>query len=324
MVTSDRPEWHKNLPFGLPDDFDFACIRTEHDAMLLMAALPNRDRGEAALGLLKALGAPLEKHVVYSGLLRAWDHDHREVLSAFGDPQAFANALRKVAQPSGRNKPVRAWRGVSSPHAAYGISWTTDRDVACWFAMRFRDHRRSPLVFVADIPPALIIAEHDERAEREILVDFGKLHWECVVLATAVLRGSRSSLTSTTAISSRRSTLSTIGSSPLSGTRTRRMQKEQFNHPGYRQVPGSWARKSAPSRRGMPPDRPGATPTRRKSNCVRSGWKPSADRRSRRRPSASALMAGWAGWRSSATAARRGRACRLTRSADRATRRSGS
>jgi hypothetical protein len=187
MVTSDRPEWHRNLPFGLPDDFDFACIRTEHDAWLLMVALPNRDRGEAALGLVKALGAPLEKRVVYSGLLTAWDHDHREVLSAFGGPQAFANALRKVAKPSGRKRPVRGWRGVSSPHAAYGISWTTDRDVACWFAMRFRDHRfrdhhRSPLVFVADIPPALIITEHDERAEREILVDPGQLDWECVGL----------------------------------------------------------------------------------------------------------------------------------------------
>jgi hypothetical protein len=190
MVTSDRPEWHTSLPFGLPDDFDFACIRTERDALLLMVTLPNRDRGKAALGLVKALGAPLEKRVVYSGLMTAWDHDHREVLSAFGDPQAFANALRKVAEPSGRNRPVRAWRGVSSPHAAYGISWTTDRDVACWFAMRFRDHHRSPMVFVADIPPALIIAEHDERAERELLVDPDELSWERVVLDDGSAEGS--------------------------------------------------------------------------------------------------------------------------------------
>jgi len=97
---------------GLPDDFNFACIRCERDAELLMGTLPNRDRGEAAVGLFRALGAPLDKRVVYSGLLAAWDHDHCEVLSAFGDQQAFADALRTVAEPSSRKKPVQAWRGI--------------------------------------------------------------------------------------------------------------------------------------------------------------------------------------------------------------------
>jgi hypothetical protein len=127
---------------------------------------------------------------------------------------------------------------------------------------------------------------------------------------------------STTAISSRRSTLSTIGSSPLTGTRTRRMQKEQFNRPGYRQVlahptasfcssaAGPGARKPAPGRRAKPPERRNVTPTGPMPTCGRSAWKPSADRLSRRRPSASLSTAASAGLRSSAIAARRGRACR--------------
>jgi hypothetical protein len=170
-MNADRPEWCKRLQFGLPDDFDFGLIRTEDDAEWLMLVLPNRYRGVAALRLYEALGARRDKRIVYSGLMSAWDHDHGKVLAAFDDEQVFADALRKVAKPFRRKRPVRAWRGVSSPHAAYGISWTTDRDVACWFAMRFRDCHSSPLVFVADISPDFIITEHNERFERELLVN---------------------------------------------------------------------------------------------------------------------------------------------------------
>jgi hypothetical protein len=182
-MNADRPEWCKRLLFGLPDDFDFGLIRTEDDAELLMQVLPNRDRGVAALRLFEALGARRDKHVVNSGLMEAWDHDHGGVLAAFGDEQGFADALRTVAKPFRRKRPVRAWRGVSSPQAAYGISWTTDRDVACWFAMRFRDCHSSPLVFVADISPDFIITEHNERSERELLVDpLALAEWVRVVL----------------------------------------------------------------------------------------------------------------------------------------------
>jgi hypothetical protein len=70
-VELDRPAWLENLSFGLPRDFDFTCTRNQHEAMSLIWALPNSDRGEAAVGLFKALGAPLDKRVVYSGLVAA-------------------------------------------------------------------------------------------------------------------------------------------------------------------------------------------------------------------------------------------------------------
>jgi hypothetical protein len=176
-MNADRP-----VLFGLPDDFDFGLIRTKDDAMSLIWMLPNRDRGVAALRLFQALGAPLDKQVVYCGLMSAWEHDHDAVLSAFGDEHAFASALRTVAPPFRRKRPLWAWRGVSSPQAAYGISWTTDRDVACWFAMRFRECHNSPLVFVANMPSHVIITEHKARSEGELLVDPDELCWLRVVL----------------------------------------------------------------------------------------------------------------------------------------------
>src|SRR5271156_3640579 len=139
------------LVFGLPADFDFTTVRTVEQACRMLAALPNGDRGDAALGIWKARAVVRDK-VAFRALIEAWDHDHREVAQAFGGEAEFAEALRAVAPPlklpPGRPRReaklggVFLFRGVLVPpnHEAanhgYGIAWTFERDIAAWFAMR--------------------------------------------------------------------------------------------------------------------------------------------------------------------------------------------
>lgn len=163
-----RPAWADHLLFGLPSDFDISVVRTVGDAATLISTLPNRYRGEGAKNLYehrKIVG----KRVTYRGLIVAWEHDHREVISAFGSEKKLAAALRNVSPPSKRKKPVRAWRGINNIKGAFGMSWTTDRDIACWFAMR--SNRPAPSVLVCDLYPQAIVAEHNGRRECELIVD---------------------------------------------------------------------------------------------------------------------------------------------------------
>jgi hypothetical protein len=132
--------------------------------------LPNCDRGKAAKSLYERRQILGEK-VAHSGLIQAWEHDHVEVITAFGGGSEFAQALRTVSPPSKRKRLVRAWRGVSDLAAAYGLAWTTDRDTACWFAMRHYERHQTPFVFFCDLSPDVIVAEHKGRGEHELIVD---------------------------------------------------------------------------------------------------------------------------------------------------------
>jgi hypothetical protein len=68
-----------NLPFGLPPDFDFTAIRTPADALRLIGTLPNRDRGEAALGVWN-VRATVGNKVAYRALMVTIDIINREWL----------------------------------------------------------------------------------------------------------------------------------------------------------------------------------------------------------------------------------------------------
>jgi hypothetical protein len=166
-----------SLACGLPHDFDFTVIRNTEDAESLVWTLPNSDRGKAARGLYrgrKVIGCD----VVFAGMMAAWEHDHNHVAHAFGSSIAFALALKAVAPPHGRTETLRAWRGILPANeqlqdATFGPSWTTDRDIAAWFAMRFyfnQDGARRPFVYCADFEPDDIVAFNDSRNEAEVIV----------------------------------------------------------------------------------------------------------------------------------------------------------
>jgi hypothetical protein len=174
------PTWEDRLHYGLPSNFDFSVVKTVDDAMTLLSALPNSDRGEAAKSLYDYPN--VGKRVAYRGLILAWEHDHRELIDAFGSEEELAAALRDVSPPSKRKKPVKAWRGIKNIEGAFGMSWTTDRDIACWFAMRGFEHRPTPSVLVCDLYPHVIVAEHNGRGECELIVDPTELNYQDVFL----------------------------------------------------------------------------------------------------------------------------------------------
>lgn len=153
--------------------------------MLQMGALPNADRGTAALKLYEAREV-VGNGVAYQGIMAAWDHDHGHVLAAFGDDQCFADCLSEVAPPLDLPNPVRLWRGVEitkdedPAYAASGVSWTRSRDVASWFAFRFSKPR--PFVFRVDLDSCCVIAVHHHRGEREVLVNPEAVRWAAVML----------------------------------------------------------------------------------------------------------------------------------------------
>jgi hypothetical protein len=166
VKNNEAPSWRDDLCLGLPNNFDFANIKTADDAFDLIVTLPNRHRGIAARGLYE------HRHIVgnrvaFSGFIKAWNHDHTRVNSAFG---GNIPAVLRELNPSRKKKAsVIAWRGVDDLDAIQGFSWTTDRDVACFFAIR--SPRNTPFLLRYEFQPEDILARYNGRSEHELIVD---------------------------------------------------------------------------------------------------------------------------------------------------------
>jgi hypothetical protein len=173
-----KRSWLECLQFGLPAEFDFAVLRTPDDAARLVARLPSCDRGDAARIIFDQAGR-LDSSVAHRVLLEAWLHDHDRVLKAFDDEMGFdtiCKAFRKLAAPTTRR--IRVWRGCTRAGGWYGLSWTLNRDCACWFATRAGN--ASPFVYVCDVEPSMIAAEYNEQSEHEVIVDIDGVHGVCL------------------------------------------------------------------------------------------------------------------------------------------------
>lgn len=140
----------------------------------LCAALNNDLRGQVAVAMWRAK-VPREAFQMYLGL--AWDHDHERVIDAAKTRRNLSHMFRYAAFPPSAELPeiVTLWRGTSRltfDEAKTGYSWTTDRDTACWFAMR-NSHLKnfhSPLVLTSDAPKTDVALFHDERREKEVVL----------------------------------------------------------------------------------------------------------------------------------------------------------
>ena len=105
--------------------------------------------------------APMD---VYRYLLRwSWLSSWRALYDAVGDDLSVVHLFMRAnfEIPNSMGQTVKAYRGtcgISPEHAAFGMSWTLDRDVACHFAHVWnRDGTLGPLVIEADIPRAHIL-----------------------------------------------------------------------------------------------------------------------------------------------------------------------
>ena len=141
-------------------------------AFSLSIALPDADRGAVAVGMWRAK-VPREAFRAYFSCV--WMHDHRHVIEAAQTRRRLAYLFRYAAFPLPDALPdvVRVWRGTSKlsiAESSKGYSWTTNRDIACWFAMRFADSNGSPLVLAADVPKTDIALFTDDRSESEAVL----------------------------------------------------------------------------------------------------------------------------------------------------------
>jgi hypothetical protein len=141
-------------------------------AFSLSCALGNAKRGDAAV-LLWLAKAPVPAFRVF--LQSVWEHDHRHVSAAAGKRVNLEAMFRYAAfsLPEDIPETVTVWRGTSAlprAQAVRGVSWTLDRDLACWFAMRFADRNGSPLLLTARVPRSEILLYTDERSEREAVI----------------------------------------------------------------------------------------------------------------------------------------------------------
>jgi hypothetical protein len=59
--------------------------------------------------------------------------------------------------------------GFRLKQAVRGYSWTLNRNVACWFAIRFAEENGSALVLTAEVPRKQIMFHSDERSEAEVV-----------------------------------------------------------------------------------------------------------------------------------------------------------
>jgi hypothetical protein len=65
---------------------------------------------------------------------------------------------------------LTVYRGFKIKKSERGLSWTTDRDTAVWFARRFRASHQSSFVAQANVAKKDVLAYFDGRNEKEVVV----------------------------------------------------------------------------------------------------------------------------------------------------------
>ena len=141
----------------------------------LIRAVPGQLRGLAVRALLDARVPP---EVLRPALRLAWDRSHPSVLAAAGTPRRLVELFRYAAFPIPEHlsELVTVWRGaagMSKSIAARGVTWTVDRDEACWFACGqapgFQGNGE-PIVLRAEVPRSDIIYHSDAADKAEIIL----------------------------------------------------------------------------------------------------------------------------------------------------------
>lgn len=144
----------------------------EDAAFSLSVALSNDKRGAVAVAMWRA---KVRREAFRKFFSSVWNHDHRHVIAAAQTRRTLSYMFRYAAFPLPADMPdtVTIWRGSSYlrfDDARTGYSWSTDRDLACWFAMRFADQNGSPLVLTADIAKRDIALFTNDRSESEAVL----------------------------------------------------------------------------------------------------------------------------------------------------------
>lgn len=159
------PVWGRRYLAGtLAGDSDAAAS--------LCVAMGNEQRGEAAV-VLWQMGIPAPAYRAF--LLGAWMHAHRHVLAAADYDASRLQSMFEHAAFDTRALPetLAVWRGTAGldlNEAAAGLSWTTSRPMACWFAMRHADRWGRPLVLRREVHRSQVALFTNDRNETEVVL----------------------------------------------------------------------------------------------------------------------------------------------------------
>jgi hypothetical protein len=136
--------------------------------------LPNPDRGRLVAWVFTVPG--YSQAIKQTVLATAWEHDHLHVAQAAGSMRRLLSWFKKARFPKS-HLPERfpVWRGTSYQSltdARKGLSWSVDKDTACWFALRRvpEAKKSTALVLRRDITRDEVLFHREERQENEIVL----------------------------------------------------------------------------------------------------------------------------------------------------------
>lgn len=89
--------------------------------------------------------------------------------------RAMTEAERAALKAMGSK--ITVYRGYNDPDREHGLSWTTDREQAIWFAQRFADvYGRKPILMEGNVKRKDVIAYLTGRSERELIIAPGNVN----------------------------------------------------------------------------------------------------------------------------------------------------
>ena len=138
---------------------------------LAVVTLPSRQRG---LFVRWCVELQLNQECLRIALSRVWQHDHLEIRRACPSLRKLNQWWRRATfDVSMLPDPITIWRGTSGLDffdAVFGLSWSTDRAIACWFAMKNVERFKKPLVLKRTVRRRDVLFYTNERSEQEAVV----------------------------------------------------------------------------------------------------------------------------------------------------------
>ncbi len=170
----DRWEQLRELPFD-PVFIEEMGFLSHFERMPLIITWHNRGQLET-----DELNRLLSDNWSHSGYAADMDLEEWEWVELF-ETAGFVTDTPGYVRPTA---PLAIYRGARLG-GERGWSWSTDRDVAAWFARRSHDFGTPAVLLSATIAPAYILGAFHDRNEAEVLIDPDGLEWSEVQIIDA-------------------------------------------------------------------------------------------------------------------------------------------
>lgn len=173
------PFWNRirqECPWVRLDNLKSIARGDVNSAESLLFQLTNADRATFARWVMSL---PYPKEVQRAVLAGAWEHDHSHVINEAGTTRRLIDWFKTAEFPTDHlPEAFPVWRGTrlcSLSQARRGMSWSTEKATACWFALRRARPEDMPSVIVLrrDITRQEVLFHWIERNEDEVLLKPG-------------------------------------------------------------------------------------------------------------------------------------------------------